>query len=92
MVFPLMFVGINSTMSLGVKTANRIGHRLICFLGIVCVAGASLIVSFISDYVTFIIIYTVMIGLASGMVYMTPIVCGWKYFPNRKGKTLFKAI
>lgn len=85
MVFPLMFVAINSTMSLGVKTAAKIGHKLMCVLTIICVSAAPVIVSFVTNYVIFIIIYTVMIGLASGMVYMTPIVCGWKYFPNRKG-------
>jgi len=85
MVFPLMFIGINAMLSLGVKTADKIGHKIICFFGVGCIAAAAFVVSFISNYILFIIIYTVMVGLSSGLVYMVPVVCGWKYFPKRKG-------
>jgi len=85
MVFPLMFIGINVMLSAGVKVADKIGHKIVCFFGVGCVAAAAFIVSFISNYMLFIIIYTVMIGLSSGLVYMVPVICGWKYFPKRKG-------
>jgi OFA family oxalate/formate antiporter-like MFS transporter len=48
-------------------------------------AFAMLIVSFVENMALFIVIYSVLIGISTGLMYMLPIVCGWKYFPNNKG-------
>ena len=29
--------------------------------------------------------YTIMNGMGSGMIYMIPLICGWDYFPDRRG-------
>lgn len=26
-----------------------------------------------------------MVGVCGGLLYMLPIICGWRYFPNRRG-------
>jgi hypothetical protein len=26
-----------------------------------------------------------MVGISGGLAYMLPIICGWRYFPNRRG-------
>ena len=29
--------------------------------------------------------YTLMNGIGSGMCYMVPLICGWEYFPKKRG-------
>lgn len=49
------------------------------------IALAFLIISFVQDKGGFIAIYCIMVGIAGGLLYMLPIICGWRYFPNRRG-------
>ena len=88
MVFPLMNVAINATLSIGVKTAARIGHKLMVSIGIFLIAATVFVVSFITNFWAFLLIYAIVLGVSSGMVYMVPVVCGLKYFPTKKGNSL----
>jgi len=85
MVFPLMNVAINATLAFGVKLAARIGHKLVIGVGIFLIAVTVFVVSFITNFWAFLLIYAIVLGLSSGMVYMVPIVCGLRYFPTKKG-------
>lgn len=88
MVFPLMNVAINSTLSFGVKLAAIIGHKLMATAAIFLIAATVFLVSWITNFWAFLFIYAILLGVSSGMVYMVPVVCGLRYFPTRKGDLL----
>ncbi|CAD8089028.1 unnamed protein product [Paramecium sonneborni] len=84
-VFPILGIATNSVLSFGVKLAFRIGFQtMICGAGFL-ISLAFLILSIINDIYGFILIYCFMIGIPTGLVYMLPIICGWKYFPFNRG-------
>lgn len=64
-----MNLATNATLALGVKLAVRIGHRLMASIGIVLIAGTVLIVSFITNFWAFLLIYAIMVGVTSGLMY-----------------------
>lgn len=41
--------------------------------------------SLITHITTFILIYSIGIGMGAGLAYMPPIITAWEYFPNHKG-------
>ena len=43
------------------------------------------IASLMSSWWGFVFWYCVMFPVGIGMVYWTPIMCGWEWFPERKG-------
>jgi MFS transporter, OFA family, oxalate/formate antiporter len=54
-----------------------------------CAGSFALIGIFCSSYTTtlapYLALYTGMNGLGCGTCYMVPLVCGWEYFPEKKG-------
>ena len=73
LVFPILGLFTNSVLSFGVKLAEHLGFKLMIFLGGTCISLAFLIASFITNFWGFVIIYCVMVGIASGLVYMLPV-------------------
>ena len=59
--------------------------KLVIFLG----AGTSILgiylASFAQSLPVFLAYYCIMNGLGNGVCYFIPLVCGWEYFPHRKG-------
>ena len=47
--------------------------------------GGILLSSYCTSMWAFIWFYAALSGLGQGSMYMLPMVCGWEYFPNRKG-------
>ena len=49
----------------------------------------SLAGNFLSSYTKeigpYLACYTLLNGIGSGTCYMVPLICGWEYFPNRRG-------
>jgi len=88
LAFPLMNLAINGTLSFGVKLANKIGHKTMMWGSIILMAGTVFIVSFIKNFWAFLLIYAIVLGVSSGMVYMIPVVCGLRYFPTKKGNVI----
>ena len=41
--------------------------------------------SFTRNLWLFMLFYGILNGLGSGMCYFVPLVCGWEYFPHKKG-------
>eukprot|EP00330_Aristerostoma_sp_ATCC50986_P000503 CAMPEP_0114593626 /NCGR_PEP_ID=MMETSP0125-20121206/15220_1 /TAXON_ID=485358 ORGANISM="Aristerostoma sp., Strain ATCC 50986" /NCGR_SAMPLE_ID=MMETSP0125 /ASSEMBLY_ACC=CAM_ASM_000245 /LENGTH=301 /DNA_ID=CAMNT_0001792993 /DNA_START=149 /DNA_END=1050 /DNA_ORIENTATION=+ len=33
----------------------------------------------------FIFLYAILVGISTGLIYMVPVICGWSYFPNKRG-------
>ena len=42
--------------------------------------------SFVKRLDAFVLLYGLGLGIGNGMNYMVPVVCGWEYFPNYKGR------
>ncbi|CAD8092769.1 unnamed protein product [Paramecium sonneborni] len=84
-VFPILGIATNSVLSFGVKLAQRVGFKTMIAGAGFLISLAFLILSFINNIYGFILIYCLMIGIPSGLVYMLPIICGWKYFPFNRG-------
>ncbi|KAM3141824.1 hypothetical protein pb186bvf_006146 [Paramecium bursaria] len=83
-IFPIMGVLMFSSLSFGIKIAQIIGIKFMTFFGGLIISLAFLVLSFITDLGAFVAIYCIFVGITSGLVYMLPIICGWKYFPNDK--------
>ena len=65
---------------------RRINPKYIVILG----GSISVLGIFGSSYTTrldyFMIMYGLGSGLGNGIMYMVPLVCGWDYFPEKKGR------
>ena len=72
-------------MYLGTIIGKRFGFKLTAFLAMLCFGGCTLIVSFIENYWVFMLVYSIIPGIALGIAYIIPLHCGWAYFPKRKG-------
>lgn len=73
MIFPILGIITMSVLSFGVKLAAIVGFKTMVFGGGFFISLAFLILAFIRNLIGFIIIYCVMIGLSTGLVYMLPI-------------------
>jgi hypothetical protein len=73
LVFPILGMCANSVLSFGVKLGEKFGVSTVIFGGGFSISLAFLIVSFIHSFWAFLFIYCIMIGIASGLVYMLPI-------------------
>lgn len=84
-IFPILGVITMSVLSFGIKIAERVGFKLTIGVGSITISLAFLIISFVQNMAAFMIIYCIMVGISGGLLYMLPIICGWRYFPNRRG-------
>lgn len=86
MVFPFMMFCMACTLPFGVKVMNMLGspRKAAVVLTILC-AGSIFFSSFATVFAAFCVIYGILFGFFSGLLYMMPIYCGYLYFPNKKG-------
>jgi len=84
-VFPILGIITMSVLSFGIKIADKIGFKVTIGIGSMLIALAFLIISFMENIYGFIVIYCLVVGIPGGLLYMLPIVCGWRYFPDRRG-------
>ena len=87
-IFPFIGLGQNIGMIYSVQLAEKVGYRPVLVTVMTLLALITFLTSYIKVFSLFVIVYGVMFGLCIGTVYMLPVVCGWKYFPNRKGKLM----
>jgi len=64
---------------------RRVSPKIVLLIGSSLSLGGILLSSFTHDLPTFLSFYSGMNGLGNGICYMVPLVCGWEYFPKRKG-------
>jgi OFA family oxalate/formate antiporter-like MFS transporter len=70
-----------------------IGHLIIARwpLKVVLSFGVSIaligifVSSFTSSVMSFIILYCACFGIGGGSIYLVPLICGWEYFPKKRG-------
>lgn len=84
-VFPILGIITMSVLSFGIKIADKIGFKITIGIGSILIALAFLIISFMENIYGFILIYCLVVGIPGGLLYMLPIVCGWRYFPDKRG-------
>ena len=73
MVFPILGMITDSVLSFGVKLAEKFGFKSIIFICGMSIASAFFIASWMTNVYGFIVIYCVMIGMATGLAYMLPV-------------------
>jgi OFA family oxalate/formate antiporter-like MFS transporter len=76
-----LFLGL----ALGVGLARRIGYKTTIFGGVCSMIAAVIIASFMHEQQGFTAMYCILCGVATGLMYMLPIACGWEYFPQSRG-------
>ncbi|KAL4508394.1 hypothetical protein ABPG72_003698 [Tetrahymena utriculariae] len=85
-IFPFMMVAVACGVPVGMKAIKYVGStRIVCY---VCSLIASLcifLVSFAQVFWLFVIIYGIIFGFFTGIMYMVPIYLGQLYFPSRRG-------
>lgn len=64
---------------------KRVNPKIIMLLGSLIMLGSILAASYMKTWWTFVIFYAFGFPIGIGLVYWTPIICAWEYFPNRKG-------
>ncbi len=64
---------------------ERVNPKLQVFLGGMLICGSLHICSYIKNYVLFIFIYSVVVGMSFGILYMPGLKNAWQYFPSKKG-------
>ena len=64
---------------------KRVNVKLIIVFGGSCCLVGVYLASYTRDIVSFLIFYCVFNGLGTGCCYFIPLVCGWEYFPHKKG-------
>jgi MFS family permease len=84
-VFPYMNLCLNAMVPVGVKVAGKIGYKTTFIIGTLIVSVAIFTCSFITHFTLFVFVYAIIFGLCNGIMYMLPVQCGLKYFPNSKG-------
>lgn len=72
-VFPILGLVTNAVLSFGVKLAEKVGYRTVMFFGGLFISASFIINSLHTNFIGFIFIYCVFVGISSGLVYMLPI-------------------
>jgi len=81
---PINILATNLFMPLGGKLDKILNQRLLLLIGTLLIAGGNAICAF-ADGIFIVIIGDFIIGIGSGITYMTPIKNVWSYFPDYKG-------
>ena len=85
-LLPLTFVGITITLFIGAKLSLRLGPRLTTLIGNSIVVLATFCGSFCTSFWSFCLVYSLLFGLGDGISYMSPLIMGWSYYPQHKGR------
>ena len=72
----------------GVPLAEKFGPKAIIASGICIISLCVFLTSFAKSFFMLASLYGFAFGFFNGVLYMIPVVCGWKFYPNNKGKLL----
>ena len=70
---------------MGAILYRKIDTKFLLLIGAIITVGGVFIASFMKDEVDFIKYYGLMFGCGIGLMYFTPLMAGWEWFPDRKG-------
>ncbi len=72
-------------MFLGGKLEIRVGPRAAATLGSCFLVGGPLLASRVTSLWAMLCTYGLLFGFGGGLTYTVPLVCGYRWEPNRKG-------
>ena len=84
-VLPIGFTLLAFMFPFGAWMMKKTNPKFVIALGATIMLSAILIASYIKSWWGFVICYGAMFPLGIGIVYWTPIICAWEWFPERKG-------
>ena len=84
-IFPITILMAAIFMQLGSFMNERVNPKLQVFLGGMLLCSSLYICSYIKNYVLFISIYSVVVGMSFGILFMPGLKNAWQYFPSKKG-------
>jgi len=82
-----MKIATNVTMPIGVRLAHRFGVRKVALSGTALSVISVFATSYITNFAGMLIVYGILFGFASGIIFVLPMEAAWKYFPHKKGVT-----
>ena len=85
MVIPLSGTIQTIAGPIGALLLKRLHPKIIIVLAASIMTFAVLGASLMKTWWTFVIFWAIMFPFGIGMMYYVPIICGWEWFPNRKG-------
>ena len=85
MVLPLSGTIQAFASPLGTYLLKKWHPKVIMLIGSSIMVFSVLIASYAQTWWMFVIFYAVIFPFGVGLVYWTPIICGWEWFPERKG-------
>ena len=84
-VMPLALIGINVGMPVGARLTKALGPRATTLLGCALMALGTFLGSFQTRLAPFMLWYSGLAGIGTGLAYSTPMIAGWSWFPASKG-------
>jgi OFA family oxalate/formate antiporter-like MFS transporter len=85
MVIPISLCVQSSIGPLGAAMQKKYDPRLICGVGSTMIVSAVWLASMATSWYFFVAVYAVLFPAGVGMVYYTPMMCGWEWFPENRG-------
>jgi predicted MFS family arabinose efflux permease len=72
-------------MYVGGRIERKIGPRFTAYLGCGMLVAGVFLSSFAKSVAVLIMLYGILFGMGGGIAYTTPIICGLKWMPGKKG-------
>lgn len=85
-LLPLSFTGTTLSLYLGANLTKKIGPRYTTLIGNMIVTTVTFLASFFKTFWLFCVVYAFGFGLGGGISYTAPLIMGWSYFPQHKGR------
>jgi MFS family permease len=80
-----MFTTQSLINPLGPYLLKRLNPKIILLIGGTIMSVSIFLASYQTNWGMFIFLYAICFPTGIGMVYWVPIICGWEWFPERKG-------
>ena len=84
-VLPIMFWFQFPFNGVGAYLGQIYSPKLLISIGSVLMLGSIFISSFVTNWTAFLSLYAVFYPIGIGISYFPAMICGWEYFPDRKG-------
>lgn len=84
-IYACTIAGQALLMFLGGKIELRVGPRAAAAIGSCCLVGAPLLSSMVTSLWAMTCTYGLLFGFGGGLTYTVPLVCGYRWEPERKG-------
>ena len=84
-VIPLSLVALSVGNIIGAQLLNIMHVKLILLIGSVISLGAIFAATFMHNWWVFVVLYAFVFPFGAGLFYSLPMICGWEWFPERRG-------